>query len=73
MPPVAPATHDAAIKAVMHEREVELGAEEVASFDILRWRAKGYYPSITTDPVPNQVALFPIPSSETSSNPLIPN
>jgi hypothetical protein len=73
MPPVAPATHDAAIKAVMHERMVELGAEELNNLDMLRWRAKGYYPSIAPDPKPNQVSLFPIPASEISSNPLITN
>ena len=55
----------------MHERAVELGAEELGSIDILRWRKKGYYPSIRTDPVPGQVNLFPIPASEISTNPLI--
>ncbi|KAK6033541.1 SusD family protein [Ostertagia ostertagi] len=71
MPAVAPATKNDALKAVMHERTVELGAEEVASIDILRWRAKGYFPSLIPDRVPGQVSLFPIPSSETSTNPLI--
>lgn len=71
MPPVVIATKDAAIAAVMHERAVELGAEEVASIDILRWRKKGYYPSIRPDPKPGQVEFLPIPSSETSTNPLI--
>ena len=73
MPPVTLASHDAAIKAVMHERTVELGAEELSNIDMLRWRAKGYYPSIAPDPKPNQVALLPIPASEISSNPLITN
>ena len=68
---VAPPLKNDALKAVIHERAVELGAEEVASIDILRWRAKGYFPSLVTDPVPGQVSLFPIPSSETSTNPLI--
>jgi len=71
MPPVAPATKNDALKAVMHERSVELGAEEVSSIDILRWRAKGYFPSLIPERVPGQVSLFPIPSSETSTNPLI--
>ena len=62
MPPVASATKNDALIAVMHERAVELGAEEVASIDILRWRKKGYFPSIMTDPVPGQVSLFPIPA-----------
>jgi len=71
MPLVAPATKNDALKAVMHERAVELGAEELSSFDILRWRKKGYFPSLKADPVPGQVDLFPIPASETSTNPAI--
>lgn len=63
--------HDDAMKAVMHEKAVEMAGEEVNNIDILRWRAKGYYPSLRPDPKPGQVALFPIPSSETSANPLI--
>jgi starch-binding outer membrane protein, SusD/RagB family len=73
MPPVTLTTHDEAIKAVMHERMVELGAEELNNIDMLRWRAKGYYPSIAPDPKPNQVSPLPIPASEISSNPLITN
>ena len=71
MPPVVLTTHDQAIAAVMHERAVELAGEEVNNIDILRWRKKGYYPSIRPDPKPGQVAFLPIPSSETSANPLI--
>lgn len=71
MPPVAPATKNDALKAVMHERAVELGGEEVASIDVLRWRKKGYFPLLKPDPVPNQVDMFPIPAIETSTNPLI--
>ncbi|MEO5681745.1 MAG: RagB/SusD family nutrient uptake outer membrane protein [Chitinophagaceae bacterium] len=71
MPAVITATKNDALKAVMHERSVELGAEEVSSIDILRWRAKGYFPSLIADRVPGQTSLFPIPSSETSTNPFI--
>jgi hypothetical protein len=71
MPPVAPATKNDALKAVMHERSVELGAEEVASIDVLRWRKKGYFPSLIPERVPGQVDLFPIPAIETSTNPYI--
>ena len=46
MPAVAPATKNAALKAVMHERAVELGGEGIDNIDILRWRKKGYFPSI---------------------------
>jgi hypothetical protein len=71
MPPVTLTTHDQAIESVMHERAVELAGEEVSNIDILRWRKKGYYPSIRPDPKPGQVEFFPIPASETSANPLI--
>jgi hypothetical protein len=54
----------------MHERAVELAGEEVNNIDMLRWRKKGYYPSIRPDPKPSQEVL-PIPASETSANPLI--
>jgi starch-binding outer membrane protein, SusD/RagB family len=71
MPDVAPATKEAALKAVMHERWVELAAEEILNIDVLRWRKKGYYPSIMTDPKPGQVDFFPIPAGETATNPLV--
>ncbi|HET6993624.1 MAG TPA: RagB/SusD family nutrient uptake outer membrane protein, partial [Chitinophagaceae bacterium] len=71
MPPVAPATKNDALRAVMHEKAVELAGEEIASIDILRWRKKGYFPSIMTDPKPGQIDLFPIPNAETSTNPLL--
>jgi hypothetical protein len=71
MPPVTLTNHDDAMKAVMHERAVELAGEEVNNIDILRWRKKGYYPSLRPDPKPGQVATFPIPATETSANPLI--
>ena len=71
MPPVTLTSHDNAMQAVMHERAVELAGEEVNNIDILRWRAKGYYPSLRPDPKPGQVSLFPIPAGETSTNPLV--
>jgi len=71
MPAVTLTTKEDALKAVMHERSVELGAEEVSSIDVLRWRAKGYFPSIIPDRVQGQVSLLPIPASETSTNPLL--
>jgi hypothetical protein len=69
--PVVLADKNAALRAVMHERWVELAAEEIVNMDVLRWRKKGYYPSITTDPRPGQVDKFPIPASETAANPLV--
>ncbi|MEP7109895.1 MAG: RagB/SusD family nutrient uptake outer membrane protein [Ferruginibacter sp.] len=71
MPPVTLASKNDALKAVMHERSVELSVEQVSSIDILRWRKKGYFPSIIPDRVPAQVDFFPIPSIETSTNPLL--
>ncbi|HEV8283129.1 MAG TPA: RagB/SusD family nutrient uptake outer membrane protein [Chitinophagaceae bacterium] len=70
MTPVVLATKDAALRAVMHERSVELAGEGGNNIDILRWRKKGYFPSIMTDPKPGQEDL-PIPSAETSTNPLV--
>ena len=70
MPPISTPTKDAAIRAVMHERAVELAGEEVNNIDILRWRAKGYFPSIMVDPKPGQKNL-PIPFAETSTNPAL--
>lgn len=71
MPPVTLADKTAALKAVIHERAVELCGEELANVDILRWRAKGYFPSIVTDPKTGQVDKFPIPASELASNPAV--
>lgn len=71
MPPVSLSSKEQAIAAVMHERAVELCGEETNNIDILRWRKKGYYPSIRPDPKPGQVDMMPIPASETSANPLI--
>lgn len=71
MPAVSLGSKEQAINAIMHERAVELAGEECSNIDILRWRAKGYYPSIRPDPKPGQVAMFPIPASEIAANPLI--
>jgi hypothetical protein len=71
MKPVVLTSKNQALAAVMHERAVELAGEEINNIDILRWRGKGYFPSIKADPKPGQVALFPIPASEIAANPLI--
>lgn len=71
MPDVTLATKEVALKAVMHERFVELSAEEVNNVDLLRWRTRGYFPSIIPDPRAGQVDLLPIPAAETSTNPLL--
>lgn len=69
MPAVSAENKNAALRAIMHERMVELGGEEVRNIDILRWRKKGYYPSIVADPKPGQIDMLPIPFAETSANP----
>jgi hypothetical protein len=71
MSPVTLASKNEAIEAVMHERAVELAGEEINNIDILRWRKKGYYPSIRPDPKPGQIDNFPIPASEIAANPLL--
>lgn len=71
MPPVTLTSKNQALRAVMHERAVELGIEKVNNTDILRWRKKGYFPSVMTDPRPGQQDFLPIPASELAANPLI--
>jgi starch-binding outer membrane protein, SusD/RagB family len=61
---------DQVTKAIMHEKTVELGDEQVRNRDILRWRKKGYF---TTDPIsyfrPNRDELLPLPQQEIDNNP----
>lgn len=57
-------------QAIMHEKTVELGDEEVRNRDILRWRKKGYF---AKEPLPYFKAgrdeLLPIPQQEIDNNP----
>lgn len=71
MPDVVLNTKEAALKAVMHERAVELCVEGINNVDLIRWRARGYFPSIMPDPKPGQVSMFPIPASELTTNPMM--
>jgi hypothetical protein len=50
---------------------VELGDEELRDMDILRWRAKSYFPTIVPDPKPGQVSILPIPQAERDANPAL--
>jgi starch-binding outer membrane protein, SusD/RagB family len=63
-------TKDQITKAIMHEKMVELGGEEIRNRDVIRWRKKGYF---TTDPLPyfraNRDELLPIPQAEIDNNP----
>ena len=60
-------------RAIMHERIVELGDEGVRNVDIVRWRKKGYYPSVAPEPLSyftaNKHELLPIPQAEIDNNP----
>jgi starch-binding outer membrane protein, SusD/RagB family len=59
------------IKAIMHEKMAEMGAEEVRNIDIIRWRKKGYFTG--GDPLSyfraNRDELLPIPQAEIDNNP----
>jgi len=63
-------TKDQVTKAIMHEKTVELGCEEIRNRDILRWRKKGYF---ATEPISYFKAgkdeLLPIPQAEIDNNP----
>lgn len=58
--------------AIQHERFVELAAEQVRNYDILRWRKNK---KLTSEPisyfVANKHELLPIPQSEIDNNPKI--
>jgi starch-binding outer membrane protein, SusD/RagB family len=60
------------MRAIMHEKTVELGGEEIRNRDILRWRKKGYF---AIEPfsyfVANRDELLPIPQQEIDNNPLL--
>lgn len=60
------------VKAIMHEKMVEMGDEEVRNIDILRWRKKQYF---TTDPFSyfrkGRDELLPIPQAELDNNPKV--
>lgn len=71
MPPVTLGSKEQALRILMRERAVELAIEGTNNIDVLRWRKKGYFPSIMPDPRPGQQELLPIPSSETAANPLL--
>lgn len=57
------------LQAIMHERLVELGCEEVRNIDLIRWKKKGYIPSLAPDNKPGQVLELPIPQAELDANP----
>lgn len=71
------ASKDDVTRAIMHERTVELGDEEVKNVDIMRWRMRGYYPSVVPEPLSyfqkDRDELLPIPQQELDNNPKLEN
>ncbi len=75
MPPLPTTSFPAGNKqqvfdAIMHERFVELAAEQVRDFDIIRWRKNG---KLTTEPLAGfqkgKSEFLPIPQTEIDNNP----
>lgn len=74
MPPYPTAAYpanskDEIMRAIMHERMVELAGEQQRNFDILRWRKNGKF---TSEPISyfqaNKYELLPIPQREIDAN-----
>ncbi|GAB3882270.1 RagB/SusD family nutrient uptake outer membrane protein [Spirosoma agri] len=65
-------TKEQVLKAIMHERRVELSGEQIRNRDILRWRKQG---KLTTEPLSyfqkGKHELLPIPQQEIDNNPNI--
>jgi hypothetical protein len=59
------------MKAIMHERAVELSGEEVRNYDILRWRKANKFVSEPLSYYSSKFELLPIPQNELDSNPKI--
>lgn len=61
---------DQVFDAIMHERMVELSAEQIRNFDIVRWRKNG---KLKTEPIAyfqkGKHELLPIPQQELDNNP----
>lgn len=66
------ATKEDLIKAIIHEKMVELSNESLRNIDILRWRPKGYF---TVEPITyfrqGRDELLPIPQAELDNNPQV--
>lgn len=62
-------TQSDVIKAVMHEKSVEMTNEEVRNVDILRWRRKGYFATEPLSWYTPAKEYLPIPQSEIDNNP----
>jgi len=60
------------IRAIIHEKRVEMSSEQIRNRDIIRWRKEG---KLAEEPLayftPNKFELLPIPQDEINNNPLI--
>lgn len=57
------------LRAIVHEKRVELSSEQVRNRDILRWRVQG---KLATEPIAHfvpRLQLLPIPQGEMDNNP----
>ena len=62
---------DEVLKAIVHERRVELAGEQIRNRDILRWRSLGKIPAVIPEPISYMAPkhlLAPIPQAEINSN-----
>jgi hypothetical protein len=66
MPDITATTKAGIRTAIMHERFVELGGEQVRDRDVVRWFKAGW---VTTDPLPLHADFLPIPQQEVDNNP----
>jgi tetratricopeptide (TPR) repeat protein len=57
------------VKAIMHEKTVEMTDEEVRNVDIIRWRRKGYFATEPLSYYSPDKELLPIPQAEIDNNP----
>jgi|SRR5690554_6193213 len=66
-------TQEEMLKAIMHERRVELAGEQVRNRDIRRWRRGG---KLETEPIAGYTSrndLLPIPLEEIDNNSALTN
>ena len=57
------------VKAIMHEKTVEMADEEVRNVDIIRWRRKGYFANEPLSYYSADKEMLPIPQAEIDNNP----
>jgi len=57
------------VKALMHEKTVEMADEQLRNIDILRWRAKGYFATEPLSWYTPAKQFLPTPQSEIDNNP----